>query len=32
MPYGPGGGLLIMLLWVAAAALGGYLVLRGRDA
>ncbi|GAB2904545.1 ABC transporter permease subunit [Streptomyces heilongjiangensis] len=32
VPYGPGGGLLIMLLWVAASVLGGYLVLRGRDA
>ncbi|MER6127338.1 ABC transporter permease [Streptomyces sp. NPDC001795] len=32
VPYGPGGGLVIMLLWVAAAVLGGYLVLRGRDA
>jgi ABC-2 type transport system permease protein len=31
-PYGPGGGLAIMLLWVAAAVLGGYLVLRNRDA
>jgi ABC-2 type transport system permease protein len=32
VPYGPGGGLVIMLLWVAAAVLGGYLVLRNRDA
>lgn len=32
VPYGPGGGLVIMLLWVAAAVLGGYLVLRSRDA
>ncbi|MET9934571.1 MULTISPECIES: ABC transporter permease [unclassified Streptomyces] len=31
-PYGPWGGLGIMLLWVAAALLGGYLVLRKRDA
>ncbi|MEV7672693.1 ABC transporter permease [Streptomyces sp. NPDC000963] len=31
-PYGPWGGLGIMLLWVAAALLGGYLVLRHRDA
>ncbi|MFJ4869555.1 ABC transporter permease [Streptomyces sp. NPDC088757] len=31
-PYGPWGGLGIMLLWVAAALLGGYLVLRNRDA
>ncbi|MFD5620282.1 ABC transporter permease [Streptomyces yangpuensis] len=31
-PYGPWGGLGIMLLWVAAAVLGGYLVLRKRDA
>ncbi|KPI16456.1 hypothetical protein OK074_8432 [Actinobacteria bacterium OK074] len=32
VPYGAGGGFLIMLAWVAAALLGGYLVLRGRDA
>ncbi|WP_030218809.1 ABC transporter permease [Streptomyces bikiniensis] len=32
VPYGPWGGLGIMLLWVAAALLGGYLVLRKRDA
>lgn len=32
VPYGPGGGLVIMLVWVAAAVLGGYLVLRGLDA
>ncbi|MER5546913.1 ABC transporter permease [Streptomyces sp. NPDC002589] len=32
VPYGPGGGLLIMLLWVSAALLGGYLVLRNKDA
>ncbi|MFR9724966.1 ABC transporter permease [Streptomyces sp. MS19] len=31
-PYGPWGGLGIMLLWVAAAVLAGYLVLRRRDA
>ncbi|RKT06947.1 ABC-2 family transporter [Streptomyces sp. 3211.6] len=31
-PYGPWGGLGIMVLWVAAAVLGGYLVLRKRDA
>ncbi|MFE5734812.1 ABC transporter permease [Streptomyces sp. NPDC056528] len=31
-PYGPWGGLGIMLLWVAAALLGGYLVMRRRDA
>ncbi|PWK67418.1 hypothetical protein BCL76_109329 [Streptomyces sp. CG 926] len=31
-PYGPWGGLGIMLLWVAAAVLGGYLVLKKRDA
>ncbi|MFE7186176.1 ABC transporter permease subunit [Streptomyces erythrochromogenes] len=31
-PYGPWGGLGIMLLWVAAAVLGGYVVLRKRDA
>jgi ABC-type transport system involved in multi-copper enzyme maturation permease subunit len=31
-PYGPWGGLGIMLLWVAAALLGGFLVLRKRDA
>ncbi|MCP3757097.1 ABC transporter permease [Streptomyces sp. TBY4] len=31
-PYGPWGGLGIMLLWVAASALGGYLVLKKRDA
>ncbi|MER6384836.1 ABC transporter permease [Streptomyces sp. NPDC001127] len=32
VPYGPGGGLLIMLLWVSATLLGGYLVLRNKDA
>ncbi|MFD3531308.1 ABC transporter permease [Streptomyces sp. NPDC058664] len=31
-PYGPWGGLGIMVLWVAAALLGGYLVLKKRDA
>ncbi|MDT0341390.1 ABC transporter permease [Streptomyces litchfieldiae] len=31
-PYGPWGGLLIMLLWVAAALAAGYLSLRKRDA
>ncbi|MEU0369992.1 ABC transporter permease [Streptomyces sp. NPDC006283] len=31
-PYGPWGGLGIMLLWVVAALLGGYLVLKKRDA
>ncbi|MFJ6936638.1 ABC transporter permease [Streptomyces sp. NPDC101132] len=31
-PYGPWGGLGIMLVWVAAALLGGYLVLKRRDA
>lgn len=31
-PYGPWGGLGIMLAWVAAALLGGYLVLKRRDA
>lgn len=31
-PYGPWGGLGIMLIWVAAALLGGYLVLKNRDA
>ena len=31
-PYGPWTGLLIMVLWVAAAVLAGYLVLRQRDA
>ncbi|CAM5590173.1 ABC transporter permease [Streptomyces narbonensis] len=31
-PYGPWGGLGIMLLWVAAALIGGYLVLKKRDA
>ncbi|MFE7841999.1 ABC transporter permease [Streptomyces sp. NPDC057474] len=31
-PYGPWGGLAIMALWVAAALLGGYLLLKKRDA
>ncbi|MEV6314700.1 ABC transporter permease [Streptomyces sp. NPDC051776] len=31
-PYGPWGGLGIMVLWVVAALLGGYAVLRRRDA
>ncbi|MFY1678878.1 MULTISPECIES: ABC transporter permease [unclassified Streptomyces] len=31
-PYGPWGGLGIMVLWVVAALAGGYLVLRERDA
>ncbi|MFJ8644745.1 ABC transporter permease subunit [Streptomyces sp. NPDC093546] len=31
-PYGPWGGLGIMLLWVAAALAGGYAVLKRRDA
>jgi ABC-2 type transport system permease protein len=31
-PYGPWGGLGIMVLWVVAALLGGYLVLKRRDA
>lgn len=31
-PYGPWGGLGIMLLWVAGALLGGFLVLKKRDA
>ncbi|MGW1867534.1 ABC transporter permease [Streptomyces mauvecolor] len=31
-PYGPWGGLGIMVLWVIAALAGGYLVLRERDA
>ncbi|MFJ7064967.1 ABC transporter permease subunit [Streptomyces sp. NPDC101115] len=31
-PYGPWGGLGIMLIWVAAALAGGYLVLKHRDA
>ncbi|MFB7863596.1 MULTISPECIES: ABC transporter permease [unclassified Streptomyces] len=31
-PYGPWGGLGIMVIWVAAALIGGYLVLKQRDA
>ncbi|MFE0774479.1 ABC transporter permease [Streptomyces sp. NPDC058861] len=31
-PYGPWGGLGIMVLWVAASLAGGYLVLKQRDA
>ncbi|KUO04841.1 ABC transporter permease [Streptomyces caeruleatus] len=31
-PYGPWGGLGIMVLWVIAALLGGYLTLKKRDA
>lgn len=31
-PYGPWGGLAIMALWVAAALLGGYVLLKKRDA
>ncbi|WP_327419425.1 ABC transporter permease [Streptomyces sp. NBC_01233] len=31
-PYGPWGGFGIMVLWTLAAALGGYAVLRKRDA
>ncbi|MFD9476120.1 MULTISPECIES: ABC transporter permease subunit [Streptomyces] len=31
-PYGPWGGLGIMTLWTLAAVLGGYLVLKKRDA
>ncbi len=31
-PYGPWTGLLIMVLWVVAALLGGYLLLKRRDA
>jgi ABC-2 type transport system permease protein len=31
-PYGPWGGLGIMVVWVVAALIGGYLVLRKRDA
>ncbi|MCK1797516.1 ABC transporter permease [Streptomyces sp. XM4193] len=30
--YGPGGALLIMLAWVAAALIGGYVMLKRRDA
>lgn len=31
-PYGPWGGLGILVAWVAAALIGGYLLLRRRDA
>jgi len=31
-PYGPWGGLGIMVLWVAAALIGGYALLKKRDA
>ncbi|MDA5285174.1 MULTISPECIES: ABC transporter permease subunit [unclassified Streptomyces] len=31
-PYGPWGGLGIMVLWTLAAVLGGYIVLKKRDA
>lgn len=31
-PYGPWGGLGIMVAWVAAALIGGYIVLKRRDA
>ncbi|MFI0515437.1 ABC-2 type transport system permease protein [Streptomyces canus] len=31
-PYGPWGGLGIMALWVAAALIGGYVLLKKRDA
>ncbi|QKW09209.1 ABC transporter permease subunit [Streptomyces sp. NA04227] len=31
-PYGPWGGLAIMCLWVAAALIGGYVLLKRRDA
>ncbi|MFE8012989.1 ABC transporter permease [Streptomyces antibioticus] len=31
-PYGPWGGLAIMVVWVVAALLGGYLLLKRRDA
>ncbi|MER6343982.1 ABC transporter permease [Streptomyces sp. NPDC001595] len=31
-PYGPWGGLGIMVLWVAAALIGGYVTLKRRDA
>jgi ABC-2 type transport system permease protein len=31
-PYGPWGGLGIMVLWVIAALVGGYALLRRRDA
>ncbi|MFJ5263882.1 ABC transporter permease [Streptomyces sp. NPDC088387] len=31
-PYGPWGGLTIMAIWVAASLLGGYILLKRRDA
>jgi ABC-2 type transport system permease protein len=31
-PYGPWGGLGIMVLWVGAALAGGYVLLKKRDA
>ena len=31
-PYGPWGGIGIMALWVAAALIGGYVLLKKRDA
>ncbi|MEU8571392.1 ABC transporter permease [Streptomyces pathocidini] len=31
-PYGPWGGLAIMAAWVVAALIGGYLVIKNRDA
>ncbi|MGW1075233.1 ABC transporter permease [Streptomyces sp. NPDC002537] len=31
-PYGPWGGFAIMVLWVVAAVLGGYAILKERDA
>ncbi|MER5443810.1 ABC transporter permease subunit [Streptomyces sp. NPDC002790] len=31
-PYGPGGGLLILLVWVAVALIVGYVLLKKRDA
>lgn len=31
-PYGPWGGLAIMMVWVAVALLGGYVLLKKRDA
>jgi ABC-2 type transport system permease protein len=31
-PYGPWAGLVIMVVWVAAALIGGYVVLKRRDA